>query len=49
VPARLFHAYLPGVEVVQDVEHKLEMDPLDRDSLIHDVLDRFMSEQIAAA
>jgi ATP-dependent helicase/nuclease subunit B len=47
-PHSFLMQYLLGVEVLQDVERKLEMDPLDRGSLIHDVLDRFVSEQIAA-
>jgi ATP-dependent helicase/nuclease subunit B len=40
--------YLLGVEVVQDVERQLEMDPLDKGSLIHEILDRFVAEQIEA-
>ena len=40
--------YLLGVEVVEDVERRLEMDPLDKGSLIHEILDRFVVEQIAA-
>ena len=40
--------YLLGVEVVEDPERKLEMDPLDKGSLIHEILERFIAEQIAA-
>ncbi len=40
--------YLLGVEVVQDPERKLEIDPLDKGSLIHEILERFIAEQIAA-
>ena len=40
--------YLLGVEVVEDVERRLEMDPLDKGSLIHEILDRFVVAQIAA-
>lgn len=38
--------YLLGVEVVEDPERKFEMDPLDKGSLIHEILDRFIDEQI---
>jgi ATP-dependent helicase/nuclease subunit B len=40
--------YLLGVEVVDDPEHTLEMDALDKGSLIHEILERFVAEQIAA-
>jgi len=40
--------YLLGVEVVEDPERKLEIDPLDRGSLIHEILELFISEQIEA-
>ena len=40
--------YLLGVEVVEDPERKLEIDPLDKGSLIHEILERFIAEQIAA-
>lgn len=46
------HAYLMqhllGVEVIEDAERKLEIDPLDRGTLIHRILQRFVTEQIAA-
>ena len=40
--------YLLGVEVVEDPERKLEINPLDKGSLIHEILERFIAEQIAA-
>ena len=46
------HAYLLEhllhVEVVEDPERVLEMTPLDRGSLVHEVLDRFLAQAIAA-
>jgi RecB family exonuclease len=40
--------YLLGVEVIEDPERKLEIDALDKGSLIHEILERFIGEQIAA-
>jgi ATP-dependent helicase/nuclease subunit B len=40
--------YLLGVDAVEDVERQLEMNPLDKGSLIHEILDRFVAEQIVA-
>jgi hypothetical protein len=39
--------YLLGVEVPQDPEHELEMSPLDKGSLMHEILDRFVRGAIA--
>jgi RecB family exonuclease len=47
-PHAFFMQYLLGVEVVADPEQKLEMDPLDRGSLIHKILERFIGEATAA-
>ncbi len=47
-PHAFLMRYLLGVEVVEDPEPKLEMDPLDKGSLIHEILERFIAEQIAA-
>ena len=47
-PHAFLMRYLLGVEVVDDPEPKLEMDPLDKGSLIHEILERFIAEQIAA-
>jgi hypothetical protein len=50
--AKCPHAYLMqyvlGVDVVDEPEHKLEIDPLDKGSLIHEILERFIAEQIIA-
>jgi hypothetical protein len=47
-PFAFFMQYLLGVEVVQDPERKLEINPLDKGSLIHQILERFIAEQITA-
>jgi ATP-dependent helicase/nuclease subunit B len=47
-PFAFFVEYLLGVEVVQNPERKLEIAPLDKGSLIHEILDRFITEQIDA-
>jgi hypothetical protein len=47
-PHAFFMEYLLGVEPVEDPERQWEMSPLDRGSLIHEVLDRFVSDQIPA-
>lgn len=50
--SRCPHAFLLEhvlhVDVVEDPERALEMTPLDRGSLVHEVLDRFLAEAIAA-
>jgi RecB family exonuclease len=50
--AKCPHAYLMqyvlGVEAVDEPERRLEIDPLDKGSLIHEILERFINEQIAA-
>jgi hypothetical protein len=40
--------YLLRVEVVDDPEHELEMNALDKGNLIHELLDRFVREAIEA-
>ena len=40
--------YLLGVEVVEDPERTLEMSPLDKGTLVHEVLERFVAEAIEA-
>ena len=47
-PHAFFMQYLLGVEVVEDPERRLEINPLDRGSLVHEILERFIAEQIAA-
>jgi RecB family exonuclease len=47
-PHAFFLEYLLGVEVVEAPEHQLQMNALDKGSLIHEVLDRFVREAIAA-
>ncbi len=47
-PHAFFMQYLLGVEVVEDPERTLEMNPLDKGSLIHQILEKFVGEQIAA-
>jgi hypothetical protein len=47
-PHAFLMRYLLGVEVVQEPEPRLEMDALDKGSLIHEILERFIAEQIAA-
>jgi hypothetical protein len=39
--------HLLGVEVVDEPEKRLEMSPLDKGTLVHTILDRFVAEQIA--
>jgi RecB family exonuclease len=46
-PHAYFMQYLLNVEVVQEPERALEIDALDRGSLVHDVLDRFVRGVIA--
>ncbi len=46
-PFAFFMQYLLGVEVAQDPEHELEMNALDKGSLIHEILDRFVNGAIA--
>jgi RecB family exonuclease len=46
-PHAFFMQYLLGVEVAQDPEHELEMNALDKGSLIHEILDRFVHGAIA--
>jgi RecB family exonuclease len=46
-PSAFLMQYLLGVEVPQDPEHELEMSPLDKGSLMHEILDRFVREAIA--
>ena len=46
-PHAFFMQYLLGVEVAQDPEHDLEMNALDKGSLIHEILDRFVTGAIA--
>jgi RecB family exonuclease len=45
-PYAFFVQYLLAVEVGQDPEHELEMNALDKGSLIHEILDRFVSGAI---
>jgi hypothetical protein len=47
-PHAFLMRYLLSVEVVEDPEPKLEMDALDKGSLIHEILERFIAEQIDA-
>jgi RecB family exonuclease len=47
-PFAFFMEYMLGVEVVQNPERRLEIDPLDKGSLIHAILERFITEQITA-
>jgi ATP-dependent helicase/nuclease subunit B len=47
-PHAFLMQYLLDVEVVEDPERKLEINPLDKGSLIHEILERFVTEQIAA-
>ena len=47
-PHAFFMQYLLGVEVVEDPERRLEINPLDKGSLVHEILERFIAEQIAA-
>lgn len=47
-PHAYFVQHLLGVEVIQDAERRLEIDPLDKGRLIHRILERFITEQIAA-
>ena len=46
-PHAFLMQYLLGVEVAEDPERLLEMSPLEKGSLIHEILDRFVKEQIA--
>ena len=46
-PHAYFMNYLLGVEVVEEPEKRLEMSPLDKGQLVHNVLERFIAEQIA--
>ncbi len=50
--AKCPHAFLMnhllGVEVVDEPEKRFEMTPLDKGTLVHTILDRFVAEQIAA-
>ena len=47
-PHAFLMRYLLGVEVVEDPERKLDINPLDKGSLMHEILERFIAEQIAA-
>jgi RecB family exonuclease len=47
-PHAFFMQYLLGVEVVENPERTLEMNPLDKGSLIHEILEKFAREQIVA-
>ncbi len=47
-PHAFLMRYLLGVEVVEDPERKLDINPLDKGSLVHEILERFIAEQIAA-
>jgi len=47
-PHAFFMQYLLGVEVVEDPERSFEMSPLDKGTLVHEVLDRFVAEAIKA-
>jgi ATP-dependent helicase/nuclease subunit B len=47
-PHAFFMQYLLGVEVVDDPERSFEMTPLDKGSLVHEVLERFGREAIEA-
>jgi ATP-dependent helicase/nuclease subunit B len=47
-PHAFFMHYLLGVEVIEDPEHELQMNALDKGSLMHEILDRFVREAIAA-
>jgi hypothetical protein len=46
-PHAFLMRYLLNVEVVAEPEPKLEMDALDKGSLIHEILERFIAEEIA--
>ncbi|MGH9120603.1 MAG: PD-(D/E)XK nuclease family protein, partial [Acidimicrobiales bacterium] len=45
-PHAFLMRYLLGVEPVEDPERRLEMTPLDKGTLVHEILDRFVKEQI---
>ncbi|MGI9119446.1 MAG: PD-(D/E)XK nuclease family protein [Acidimicrobiales bacterium] len=45
-PHAFLMQYLLGVEVVEDPERSFEMGPLDKGSLVHAVLERFVAEAI---
>ncbi|MCB0994877.1 MAG: PD-(D/E)XK nuclease family protein [Acidimicrobiales bacterium] len=45
-PHRFFVRYLLGVEPIERPEDRFELHPLDRGSLVHDVLDAFVAEAI---
>jgi hypothetical protein len=45
-PHAFLMQYLLGVEAVEDPGRRLEMSPLDRGSLVHEILDTFVKEQI---
>jgi RecB family exonuclease len=47
-PHAFLMRYLLSVEVIEDPERKLEMDALDKGSLMHEILERFVAEQIVA-
>ncbi len=47
-PHAFYMQYLLGVEVVEDPERSFEMSPLDKGSLVHEVLERFVGEAIEA-
>lgn len=46
-PHSYFARYLLNVEPVDDPERKLEMEAVDKGSLVHEILDRFIKEKIA--
>ena len=47
-PHAFLMQYLLGVEVVEDPERSFEMSPLDKGRLVHEVLERFVAEAMAA-
>ena len=47
-PYGYFGRYLLGIEPVEDPDRKLEIAATDRGSLVHDILDRFITEMIDA-
>lgn len=47
-PHAFLFQYLLGVEVAEDPERRLAMDPLEKGSMVHEILDRFIHEQAVA-
>ncbi len=47
-PHAFLMQYLLGVEVVEDPERRLEMNPLDKGALVHEILDKFVAAAVGA-